>query len=409
MSRSTWLASPVVDAPCRVRLQCFGAAVTISVLLTVFAVPAAASSNCPATAVPCRTVWMGEFTDVAPVYGSGDLNGDGADDLLLLRNGALWFWYGSPTQTPTVVALSAVRVVRAGTMQQALAGAEPVIGDFDGDGIDDVLWASTAGSPVDNGQIWYGTKTIGEFRGAPAAGTTHDGSAYWTVGDFDADGGDDVVWYNERTGDLLLQLLDGGAQGVQVRAYPDRLAPGLRLLHGDFDGNRATDLLYYDARSGRGAVWFFEAGGAIRGREIEPGAGYRPAAGDFDGDGRIDVMWYGPLEQLDAYWFGTADRQFRGAPMASQGGTWYPLVADFDGDHRDDVFWWDAGPQPDVLALTRPGGAYPIAQSLGAVSQIVLPDFDGDGAADVLFTGVYDADNHPTTWSVWWFTSHPVG
>lgn len=391
-----------VQRPAQARLT--SAALALSLLLTAFAATAGAAPGCTAVALPCRTVWTAEFTDVAPVYGHGDFNGDGADDLLLLRNGALWFSYGSTSQVPTVVAMSAVRVMRAGEMQRAIAGTEPVIGDFDGDGRDDVLWATATGAAVDNGQIWFGTAEIGAFRGAPAAWTQHDPSAFWSVGDFDGDGGDDVLWYRESTGELLLQLLDGDQQGLQARPFPDRLTARLRVLPGDFDGNGTTDVLYYDPRTGHASAWFFLAGGAIVGRDLDHGAGYRPVVGDFDGDGRDDVLWHGPGALVDAYWFGAPEGAFRGAPLEVGEGSWFPVAADFDGDGRDDVLWWDGGPGPDVLTLTRTGGGYGIGVEIGAVSQITLADVDGDGAADPLFSGVYDAENRPTTWALWWLS-----
>lgn len=390
------------------RAPLLGAALALSLLVTALASTAGAAPNCAAVALPCRSVWLSELTDAAPVYGSGDFNGDGADDLLLLRNGALWFWYGGRSQSPTVVALSAVRVLRSGEMQRSLAGTEPVIGDFDGDGRSDVLWAAAAGG-ADNGQIWFGTSTVGEFVGAPAAWTAHDPAAYWTVGDYDGDGGDDVLWYEEATGALLLQLLDGAQKGVQARSYPDRLTARLRLLAGDYDGNGTTDVLYYDARSGHASAWFFQSGGAITGRDLDHGAGYRPVVGDFDGDRRADVLWHGPGAPVDAYWFGQPEGAFRGAPVQGGEGAWFPVAGDFDGDGRDDVLWWDAGPEADVLALSRPGAPYGIAVSVGPVSQLTLLDFDGDGAVDPLFNGVYDADNRATSWALWWFSSQPRG
>ena len=383
--------------------------IAIVAVFLLNATPAGAVSNCPATMVPCRQAWLANFTDTAPVYGTGDFNGDRAEDLLVLQDGVLWFWYGSPSQVPVIVPLSAIRVVHSGEMQKQLAGTEPVVGDFDGDARADVLWASQAGAPVDNGQIWFGTPSIGEFEGGPAAGTAHDGAATATVGDFDADGSDDLVWYGEATGGVLLQFLQGGRSGLQAVSYPDTVEPRLRLVQGDFDANRVEDLLFYNERSGLGAAWFFERGGGIDARSFNPGRGFRVNAGDFDGDSRDDLLWYGPGEAVDAFWFGTADRAFRGAPIAAPvGGNKFPVVADMDGDQRADVFWWDGGPAADELWLTRNDVPYVIGQSLGAATQLAMADIDGDGGTDLLFFGMRDESGPATNWALWWMTSAPA-
>lgn len=359
--------------------------------------------------VPCRSAWLGGFSETSPVFGQGDFNGDGSGDLLLVQGGGLWFWYGSPSQVPTTVALGAVRIMHSTEMAHQLVDTEPVIGDFDGDGRSDVLWATKYGAAQDNGQIWYGTSGFGRFEGGPAAGTGHHPGSEALVGDFDADGGDDVVWYRAAGGELLLQLLHGDRTGLQAAAFPDQLPARQRTLVGDLDGNRADDVLFYDERSGRTRLWYFEGGGGIDAQVTNPGAGLRPRVGDFDGDGVKDVLWYGPGDLLDAYWFGTSARTFRGGPLAAPvGGNRFPVVADLDGDGRSDIFWWDGANAGDEIWLTRGDLPYVIGHQLGGVSQLTMTDYDGDGATDLLFFGVQDMSGTPTTWSLWWLTSVPA-
>ncbi len=359
--------------------------------------------------VPCRSAWLGGFSETSPVYGQGDFNGDGSGDLLLVQRGELWFWYGSPSQVPTVVALGAVRIMHSSAMARQLVDTEPVIGDFDGDGRSDVLWASQYGAARDNGQIWYGTQGFGRFEGGPAAGSGHHPGSEALVGDFDADGGEDVLWYRADDGELMLQLLHGDRTGLQAASYPDQLPSRQRALVGDMDGNRADDVLFYDERTGRTRLWYFEGGGAIDQRLTNPGAGFRPRVGDFDGDGVKDLLWYGPGDLVDAYWFGTPERRFRGGPLAApMGGSRFPVVADLDGDGRSDIFWWDGANASDDIWLTRGDLPYVIGQELGGVSQLTMTDFDGDGATDLLFFGVQDLAGTPTTWSLWWLTSVPA-
>jgi hypothetical protein len=166
-------------------------------------------------------------------------------------------------------------------------------------------------------------------------------------------------------------------------------------------------VLFYDGRSGASTAYFFQPGGGIDARPLEVGPGFRASVGDFDGDGLQDVAWYGPGDQLDAYWFGTPERSFRAAPMPPVGDAWFPVVADVDGDGIDDILWWDAGPQTDVLWVSRPGGPWMTGVEIGGLSQVAMPDFDGDGAVDLLFTGMHDVDGRPTTWALWWMSGLP--
>lgn len=395
----------------RVRLRGRRVAAVLGVV-SVFvlnAAPAGALSNCPPTMVPCRSAWVGGFSGTSPVFGQGDFNGDGADDLLLVQGGGLWFWYGARSQVPTTVPVDAVRIMHTYPMARQLVGTEPVIGDFNGDGVADVLWASVFGSLEDNGQIWYGTSGIGRFQGGPAAGTGHHPDSQALVGDFDGDGGDDVLWYRESDGELMLQLLHGDLNAMQAAPYPDRIGRRLKTVVGDLDANNNDDVVFYDESTGSTALWYFD-GGAIDLRRANPGAGLRVRGGDFDGDQRLDLLWYGPGDLVDAYWFGTPQRTFRGGPLAAPvGGNQFPVVADLDGDGRSDIFWWDGAGATDHIWLTRDDGPYVISQELGGVSQLIPTDFDGDGATDLLFFGMRDLFGRATTWTLWWLTSAPAG
>jgi hypothetical protein len=64
-----------------------------------------------------------------------------------------------------------------------------VVGDFNGDGRDDVFWY---GPEAASDTIHYGTATRGQFSFASA---TVFGSYTPLAGDFDGDGRDDILWY----------------------------------------------------------------------------------------------------------------------------------------------------------------------------------------------------------------------
>ncbi len=64
----------------------------------------------------------------------------------------------------------------------------PLVGDFDGDGVDDLLWYA-AGRAADS--YWYGNSN-GSFTNVA---TTINGTYGPLIGDLDGNGGADVFWY----------------------------------------------------------------------------------------------------------------------------------------------------------------------------------------------------------------------
>ncbi len=340
-----------------------------------------------------------------PTFGSGDLDGDGFDDLVLDDGTSTAFWFGAADHRFAVVPLAEIRVVIVDpNLPRSVHGTEPLIGDFDGDGRADVLWSPRADSSVDNGQLWLSTPERGRFEGRRATPVYHDARAQPHVADFDGDGADDVIWYRADTGWGLLQYVRADGR---VDNYPTTFDRGLSLEVGDFDGNGTDDLAWYDAATGLGSFWFFERGGAITAGLLRPGPGFKIAAGRFDADAAVDLLWYGPGELPDVVWYGTADRRFSGAFLpASVGGDFHPVVGDFDGDDRADVYWWGRGRAADAVWLFRPTGVYGVVGTMGDAAGYRLLDVDGDGADDVLWTGL-SANGATSPWAVWWLTSAP--
>jgi hypothetical protein len=123
-------------------------------------------------------------------------------------------------------------------------------------------------------------------------------------------------------------------------------------LTGDFDGDGARDVLWYQPGAGADVAWFGQGNGRFRARRVDAPDGAEPFTGDFDGDGRRDVFWYGPGGAGDRLWYGGAGGRFATA-AATVNGSYQPLVADFGGDGPDDVLWWAAGPAGDVLWFGR--------------------------------------------------------
>ena len=264
----------------------------------------------------------------------GDFNGDGRDDVLLRHTDGRWYYY--PMRGRRVLAGQEGTANLTTDTAYRTAG----IGDFNGDGRDDVLLRHAAGH-------WYYYAMDGR-RHVPG----QNGAANLTgnldfeiagVGDFNGDGRDDVL-LRHADGSWHYYPMNGrqvvaGEQGTAnlTTDLADRLV-GI----GDFNGDGRDDVLLRHA-DGR---WHYYP---MNGRSVAPGGGsvamtqdlaYRVAGvGDFDGDGRADVL----LRHLDGRWLyypmdGRSVLTDRGqVSLTEELDYGVAGIGDLNGDGRDDV------------------------------------------------------------------------
>ena len=244
----------------------------------------------------------------------------------------------------------------AGTFDKtAMASAEqagsflPVAGDFDGDGDDDIYWYQPGGDPIvaerccnyeplaRRDQLWRSTGT-GTFT---PSNLSRIATSIPVVGDFDADGADDILWYGP--GDAPDEVWVGGAlercrSGPGRADDPRRLPPGARRLR---RRRRRRPALVLAGRASTDTLWMFGDDFTYTwSRAVLNGEAYEPFAGDFDGDGTDEVFLYGPGVARDRI---ITDLRADGSfdlETLTVNGYYQPLVQDFDGNGRDDVLWY---------------------------------------------------------------------
>jgi hypothetical protein len=179
----------------------------------------------------------------------GDVNGDGYTDAVarVRTNGTLVVLLGlsgSRFATPRLV----------GTGWNALTLVEAA-GDYDGDGVPDLLTRDAAGTlflyPLNRNLTFKARRAIGAgFQGMQSAAG---------VGAFNQDAYADVIALR-RSDHALLLFRGAGAGPLQG---PSVLVPAqndlVQILGlGDYDGNRTADVL---ARSGDGRLWLYPGNG----------------------------------------------------------------------------------------------------------------------------------------------------
>ena len=207
------------------------------------------------TAAPANAQWVG----------SGDLDGDGAADLLW-SDGAVLFY--TPLAHSDALAFGQLET------GDAVVG----VGDFDADGAADLLLRDV------NGALLAWTSSAGET--GQSLGLQGDAELV-AVADFDGDGSDDLVWQSPEGALALWWIANATTRG----AIDLELPPGLQVAAaGDFDGDGVDDLVLRDPAGGvmhhRPATGQLEAAGAA-----DP-ARWRPVgAADLDSDGRDELVW----------------------------------------------------------------------------------------------------------------------
>ena len=288
---------------------------------------------------------------------------------------------------------AAPRMLGSLTVSQpgAALGTPPCIGDYSGDGLDDLAWRSA------DGRVWVSLAGTGPGWSKPQRwGRLPPGTAWDSVqsGDFNADGRTDLVIRNPATGNWRLLASTGSsfAPATIAGSWPTSVS-WADVVQGDFDGDGGTDLAGRDPATG---VWTVSRGtpAGFDTRAWGTTAAATPwqhiRAADFDGDGRSDIVGRNPVTGNWRMLVSDGAAFRRGEVRA----TWPAAVAwadvtvgDFDADGRADLAGRDPGSQRWTVSRGSTG-AFPTSEFGGLGAQaawqsFVATDFDGDGRTDL--------------------------
>ncbi|MDP1922902.1 MAG: FG-GAP-like repeat-containing protein [Myxococcales bacterium] len=246
--------------------------------------------------------WALSYASLAGAYRRtpipGDFDGDGLLDVLLQPNreteqARMWFGTG--------------RVVLLGN-ESSIASPElwasnrtlPTPGDFNGDGVTDLLMQGLDSNQAHRVLFFDRTGTYSEWTSMP----TLAGGAEWTTRrrravtlDANGDGLTDIFLKPVTAGeDGILVLSRGRTFSLRSERYADGEDP-FQAFPGDFDGDGRSDLLMFDPARGISFIGWSSTGAALeptvpRGNSGPPTQ--QAAVGDFDGDGRSDLLFTTP-------------------------------------------------------------------------------------------------------------------
>jgi hypothetical protein len=202
-------------------------------------------------------------------------------------------------------------------------------GDFNGDGLLDLVAGGTSGVSVllRNGD---GTYLSPGYVSSPGYDFT-----MLQAGDFNGDGRLDLLGAAHSTGVLLLA---GNGEGVFTQSFVyGYCCYNHRIAAGDFNRDGALDFLFVPHANGPGVSLFVgNNAGVFSGAAGSPGlpSPYFPAVADFNADGSLDSAWtnlnHASVSLLPASF--AAPTEF-----AVGQGPYGAVAADFNGDGRMDV------------------------------------------------------------------------
>ena len=219
------------------------------------------------------------------VAGTGDFNGDGRGDIYWRHDsGIVGSWLGAAGNAFAVDQGSIVAVANSWQVEG--------IGDFNGDGRDDILWRSAAGE-VGN---WLGSASGALAYNAAAGVTVAD--TYWQVagvGDFNGDGRDDILWRggNGEIGSWNATGIGGFTYNASAGIAGAPLSWQVAGV-GDFNGDNRDDIVWR-SDSGEVGVWLANLNGSFTANNGQivtvPTAWHIADVGDVNGDNIDDLLW----------------------------------------------------------------------------------------------------------------------
>ena len=307
-----------------------------------------------------------------PVYVTvGDFNGDGIQDLATAN---------TSDNTVTVLLGNGSGGFTPAPGNPFATGASPgtvVVGDFNGDGIEDLAAANGKDNTV---TILLGNGLGGFVAASGSLAATGANPASIAVGDFNRDGIQDlaVADFNDGTLTVLLGNGTGGFTAATGSPIPVGTNPA-SVVVGSFNGDSFQDLAVANFGDSTVTVLLGNGSGGFTpstGSPFTVGSGPAAAlAGDFNGDGITDLAVSNFSASTVTVLLGNGSGSFAaaaGGPFPTGTNPAYLAVGDFNGDGAMDVATPNDGANNITVLLGMPVGTTPQTITFGPLSGVTV-------------------------------------
>ncbi len=213
-----------------------------------------ASQGTPGTVTP-SSGWV--------IAGVGDFDGDGKADVLWRNSttGDVYLWLMNGT---TIASQGDVGVVSPSSGWNIVG-----VGDFNGDGKADILWQNSTSGEV---YLWLMSGTTIASQGSPGTVSPSSGWVIQGTGDFDGNGMSDILWRNSTSGEVYIWLMSGTT--VTSQGTPGTVSSAWSIKGtGDYNGDGKADVLWQNSS---GEVYVWEMNGLTITGQGSPGTASSP-------------------------------------------------------------------------------------------------------------------------------------
>ena len=334
----------------------------------------------------------------------GDLNRDGRPDLVLANSQRLKGREGGIYDIVDTVQLDSFiywnsaegfdPVHRTGL--PTVGASDVAIGDLDGDGRPDVVFANGEG----DASFVYWSSPEGFLPRRRLALPTSNARAV-TATDLDHDGHLDLVFANSNRGsqfDIESFIYRGGPQGPDAGRRQSLPTSGASaIVVADLKNQKRTDLIFINKQDGTGGGTpgslylsarknpsIFTPAQRI---EVAGPDGY--SASDLNLDGRPDLVGPGG-DGVSIYWGSESGYQLKTRTPITSNSAFSSRLADFNRDGYLDAMLseWQPGSQATHLYYGGPDGFSSAARTalpVGGIRYHTIADFNNDGWIDVAY------------------------